>query len=338
MLNSIGRRKERQTLICGFVALIVLCVTPVFLDRPAKIFFFSLTAILGFFAWIALYRHYRLLHDLPTSRIASAAQGYVELVGCAQALPGRPLLSPVSRQPCCWYRFSVHRQRESDPARMDLVERGSSTEPLLLVDETGICAILPEDVGNVFTDHDRIWREGEYCYSESMLLPGEVLYAAGELTTVSVATAAPALKLDHDNVKALLDGRRKDRERKRDVERMAGEHTAVGVLIARWKTDRKRLHEHFDLDRDGAIDMKEWEQARTAARREVRRRPSPPVERREAANPTVEGIPMLRKPRDGRPFLLARGVPEQLGNRARFGAWLFFFVFLYDAAGLLLLL
>lgn len=34
-------------------------------------------AAVSFFAWMANYRRYRQIHDLPTSRIASAAQGYV---------------------------------------------------------------------------------------------------------------------------------------------------------------------------------------------------------------------------------------------------------------------
>ena len=33
-------------------------------------------ATVSFFAWMANYRRYRQIHDLPTSRVASAAQGW----------------------------------------------------------------------------------------------------------------------------------------------------------------------------------------------------------------------------------------------------------------------
>ena len=62
---------------------------------------FAMAAV-SFFAWMANYRRYRQIHDLPTSRIASAAQGYVELFGRCEALPGTLLASPLSASTCCW--------------------------------------------------------------------------------------------------------------------------------------------------------------------------------------------------------------------------------------------
>ena len=50
----------------------------------------ALLAMCGvsFFAWLGNYRRYRQIHDLPTSRVASAAQGYV-LTGA-----GKQILEP----------------------------------------------------------------------------------------------------------------------------------------------------------------------------------------------------------------------------------------------------
>ena len=70
---------------------------------------FALLAVaaVSFFAWLANYRRYRQIHDLPTSRVASAAQGYVELYGHAQMLPGEPVVSRLSRRRCCWYSYEI---------------------------------------------------------------------------------------------------------------------------------------------------------------------------------------------------------------------------------------
>src|SRR4051812_30242105 len=66
----------------------------------------AMTAV-SFFAWMANYRRYRQVHDVPTSRIASAAQGYVELFGKSEPIPDSPVVAPLSAARCCWYRYSV---------------------------------------------------------------------------------------------------------------------------------------------------------------------------------------------------------------------------------------
>jgi len=107
-----------------------------------------------------------------------------------------------------------------------------------------------------------------------------VLYALGEFTTMS-------------------GNLREDVEERKDV----------AVLLDVWKRDRDTLHRRFDLNQDGNIDMKEWELARLQAAREVRRR------RAEQVKPLVEGVHLLRQPRDRRLFLLANQMPEKLGRR-----------------------
>ncbi|MNC85255.1 hypothetical protein D3C83_08450 [compost metagenome] len=69
--------------------------------------------------------------------------------------------------------------------------------------------------------------------------------------------------------------------------------------------------ERFDLDRDGKVDMKEWELARLQARREVRKQHAGMQSR------SVEGTHILRKPGDGRLFLIANELPDKLGSRYR---------------------
>jgi hypothetical protein len=237
-------------------------------------------AVVSFFAWAANFRRYRQIHDLPTSRIASAAQGYVELVGRAQNIPATQVVSRLSREPCCWYHYSI--SRKSSDNKWKHVESGVSEDEFSMVDDTGECIVSPQGAEVLTHDH-KSWSEGSYRYEESLLLPGGVLYAIGEFSTMGGAAAHEA-------------------ERNESAE--------VGALISEWKRDRKCLHERFDVNRDGTIDMKEWERARLEAQREVRQR--------RKGDPAVEGVHTLRKPRDGRLFLLANEMPDALGARYRF--------------------
>lgn len=245
----------------------------------------------SFVAWVGNYRRYRQIHDLPTSRVASAAQGYVELFGRAELLPGEPVLSRLSRSACCWYSYEV--QERDSRNKWKTVDSGRSVEHFLLADDTGQCVISPEGA-EVLTKNHKSWDEDNRRYQEWLLLPHNALYAIGEFGTTS---AAPLSARD--------------------------ERTDVGALLAEWKQDQQRmLVERFDLDRNGRIDMKEWELARLQAQREVRKRNAETISR------TVEGVHVLRKPRDGRLFLLANEMPDRIGARYRLWSWIHLAVFL----------
>jgi hypothetical protein len=286
--------------LSGAAHLIILWIA--FESESAEVWPYALMAmaVVSFFAWAANYRRYRQIHDLPTSRIASAAQGYVELFGRAQNVSGGQLMSRLSRVPCCWYHYSVSRKDTDN--KWKHVESGSSDDDFLITDDTGECVISPPGAEVLTHDH-KSWREGNYRYEESFLLPTTVLYAIGEFKTVR--GDAPD--------KAARD-----------------ENAEVGALVAEWKRDQRGLHERFDLNRDGTIDMKEWELARLEAGREVRRRRG---EKRE-----IEGVHTLAKPRDGRLFLLANELPDALGKRYRFWSRVHLVVFFGAGAfGLFLL-
>lgn len=257
-------------------------------------------AVVSFFAWAANYRRYRQIHDLPTSKIASAAQGYVELSGRSDLLPGDPVTSLLSRTKCCWYAYQIEEKDAND--KWSIVDSGKSTEHFLLLDDTGQCVISP-DGAEVFTRADKTWSEGNRRYSEWLLLAKNVLYAVGEFsTTTAVAVAA--------------------REERADV----------GALLDQWKKDPKQLTGRFDLNRDGVLDMKEWELARLQAQREVRKRLA------EMQSRSVEGVHLLRKPGDGRLFLIANELPDALGNRYRFWSWVHLVIFFgAGSAGLIML-
>lgn len=257
-------------------------------------------SVVSFFAWIGNYRRYRIIHDLPTSSVASAAQGYVELLGVGRLIEGSTIRCPISATPCCWYRFTV--EEETGDNKWKTVREGNSVDHFLLVDDSGSCVVSP-DGAEIITDTRKTWREGNLRYSEWLLLPRAPLYAIGEFTTHSGTAPSPA-------------------EEREDVSNLMGE----------WKKDEAALIRRFDLDGDGRIDLKEWEMARLQAIREVRKR------RDEQLGSHSEGVHLLRKPADGRLFLLASEMPDKLGRRYRFWAWLHLSAFLgLGAWGLILL-
>ena len=186
--------------------------------------------------------------------------------------------------------------------KWNTIARGASVEHFLLVDDTGQCVISPEGA-EVLTHDRKSWDELDRRFTEWLLLPKTVIYAIGEFSTITAGAVA------------------------------AGEERAdVGALLAEWKQNKSEMHKRFDLDRDGRISMKEWELARLQARREVRAREV------EVQSRSVEGVHLLRKPRDGRLFLLANELPDKIGSRYRYWSWAHIVIFLgAGSAGLIML-
>jgi hypothetical protein len=179
------------------------------------------------------------VHDLPTSRIASAAQGYVELFGRSALIPDSPVMAPCSQLPCCWFSFCV--ETKTTDGKWEQEDHGESAAHFLLKDDTGECVISP-DGAEVLYARKSVWVQGDRRFTEWLLLPNGPLYAIGEFTT----TGGADLEL-HES---------------RDV----------GELLAHWKKDRAQLLARFDRDQSGEVDLAEWEHARLEARREVEAR------------------------------------------------------------------
>lgn len=270
--------------------------------ESAEVWPFALLAmsVVSFFAWIGNFRRYRIIHDLPTSSVASAAQGYTELVGVGRLIEGSTVHCPISQRPCCWYRYTVEEETNDD--KYKIVDEGSSVAHFLLVDESGPCVVSP-DGAEVVTKHHKTWSEGNMRYSEWLLLPDTPLYAIGEFITHTGNAPTPA-----------------------------DERSDVSALLSDWKNDKTTLLKRFDLDGDGTISLKEWELARMQAMREVRKR------RMEQLGNFSEGVHLLRKPADGRLFLLAGELPDDLGRRYQLWAWFHLAAFLgFGITGLVLL-
>jgi hypothetical protein len=279
--------------LSGGIHVIILAIA--FQAESSEVWPYALLAMsaVSFLAWIANYRRYRSIQDLPTSKVASAAQGYVELFGRSELLAGEPIRSKLSHTTCCWYSYQI--QEKDSRNRWSTVDSGASVEQFLLVDDTGQCVISP-DGAEVLTHDYKTWDELDRRYNEWLLRPKTAIYAIGEFSTTTAAATA-----------------------------VSEERADVGALLSQWKADPKQLQARFDLDRDGKISMKEWELARLQARREVRARHS------EMQSRSTEGVNVLRKPGDGRLFLLANEMPEKIGSRYR--NWSIAHLILFLAAG-----
>lgn len=199
----------------------------------------------------------RMIEDIPTSKVRSAAQGYVELEGLCKLMDGPPIVSPLTGSHCAWYQYSIQEQRGSGKnSRWVTIESGRSSELFLLVDDTGQCVIDP-DGARVTSRINQKWygpnRDsrpattgrkwfslgGRYRFRESRLQPDEPLYAIGLFETIGGAGTGA----DHQ--------------------------TMLRSLLSEWKTDTEMLLQRFDKNNDGEICLQEWEAVRQAAWSEV---------------------------------------------------------------------
>jgi len=195
-------------------------------------------ALLALLGWVGALRRRHAITGMPTSRIASAAQGYVELHGQGRPLDLNPLHSPLSGAACLWYRYQVERKTSDD--KWEMHEQAESHTSFVLDDGSGQCLVDPEGA-EIVTRHCRRWNEGDYRYVEWTLQQRDRIYVLGNFLT-----RHPSQGLD------------------------AG--ADVRDLLAEWKTDQTGLLRRFDLDRDGQLDEREWALARRLARGEVEKR------------------------------------------------------------------
>jgi hypothetical protein len=276
-------------------------------------------------------RRVRNIEDVPTARVRSAPQGYVELVGKAHSLDGEPIIAPLSRTACCWYRYRIEHRGEKG---WRPVETGKSDGIFMLRDATGECIIDP-DGAEVTTEHSQTWYDngdgwggghgvharlpslgktadavvnvggklmsglggaGDYRYTEAVVLDGDPLYAIGWFHTVGPGERASTVR------------------------------ELTGAILREWKQRPDTLRERFDSNNDGRIDTDEWERARGAAEQAAL----------EDYARQFGGKPLhtLKKPPDRRLFLLSNLPEFGLVRRYRWRMRLGFGAFLVLASAL----
>lgn len=226
-------------------------------------------AALSFWAWYANLTRYRLVADTPTARIASAPQGYIEIVGRGKQPPGDALVSPLNGLPCLWYRYRIEQKNDD---QWETVETRLSHDTFGVDDGSGWMLVDPDEA-EILTSHKQVSEENDYRYTEWTLIAGETLYVIGEHVTLGGANAV--LNKSED----------------------------VAALLAEWKMDRATLLARFDANKDGEIDLDEWEAARRAAAAEI--------DRSHFDIRQKDGVHLMRKARH-RPFLIANRKVESL--------------------------
>ena len=287
-------RREYAQLVTSGAQLALLFVGFHLESREGWLGVLSVMALISFFAWLSALHRLRMVRDTPTSKVASAAQGYVELVGRGRPY-GEPLISKLRALPCLWYRYEVeekHSTKDGDSWRT--IDSGESSDSFLLRDDSGDCVVDPEHA-EIITKHRDQWIEGDYRYTEWKFIHNDSIYVIGDFRTRSLS--------------AEFDTR-----------------AELNALLAEWKKDMPALHERFDLNNDGELDMQEWMLARQAARREVTEK------RREAhAQPDIH---LIGRPRDGKLFLISNLTPDKLSRRYLLWGWAHLAIFFGALGGI----
>ncbi len=217
----------------GYVVLVVMAFTSG--DQSSFLIYFPILAIAGFVSWLATFKRAKAITHMPTSRIGSAAQGYVELYGRASLEKDFFNVTPHSGRQCLWYRYRMY---ERDDNSWSEIHYAVSSATFEITDATGICRVDPDDAEVLGADRHTSYRDG-HKHVEDILFGGGNVYVLGEFSTLNVAPDTVSLSED------------------------------VSHLLSDWKKDPKQLKTRFDLNHDGQIDLYEWELARRLAQRTV---------------------------------------------------------------------
>lgn len=219
-----------MTVYLGVLFIFFFIINPFISDGLMKWLPVSI-AVCAFFFWFGAYRRLRMTADVPTSTIAAAAQGYVELHGTAVAAPGNSLIGHFTRVPCVWNQFVTFKvDNKGSTHEADRSARGVS---FILRDKTGDCVIDPEKAEVIC---DRC--QGGYLWQEWSIRVGDTVYAIGYFSSGGEAAER------HVNLKT--------------------EYTRVAQ-----ERDKEAYAARYDTDKDGKVDRQETAVARDALRREA---------------------------------------------------------------------
>jgi hypothetical protein len=103
-------------------------------------------------------------------------------------------------------------------------------------------------------------------------------------------------------------------------------HKELGELLSDWKKDMPALLARFDLNKDGLLDMDEWNLARQAARRDVEK-----MMREAQATPDFS---IISRPPDNQFFLISNFPRERLYRRYLLWAWAHLLIFFGSLGGI----
>ena len=231
-------------------------------------------------------RHGRIMQDTPTSKIRSASQGFVELEGQARSVDDKPLRAPGTGKDCVWYDFKAEQHQgngwfDSGNRKDKWITVSTDRSPFsfYIDDSTGVCAIDP-DAATVKAKFTKVWTQGEYRYTESRIDEKEKIYCLGQFETHQGPSRQKVIK------------------------------ESTRVALNQLKKDRNELLRKFDTNRDGEIDLDEWNIARSAARAQAEKEVADDYE------PTQHHV--LVKPFNGKnPYIVSCFGEDELTSRYR---------------------
>lgn len=287
-----------------------LLLIPFFVDHP-DVWQYTLWAIAGvaILAWSSSVFRYVAISSQPVSKISSSAQGYVELIGKVKFAQKERLQSP-SGEPCVWYRRTRYELKQRSGSTSSNVfnffnddfdlfallglgivdnhwyekEVEESDLTFLVEDGTGECTVKPK-YADFFTKTVRTYFQGtDIKYEEALLLHGEKAYVLGEFK--SLGSSRSVIDVDKE----------------------------ASILLAEWKIDKEAFHRRFDENKNGKIDIEEWEKARRTALKTVKER--------HASDTTWHEI---AAPHDDRLFLISTFSPHEL--KGKFLSWSYLHLF-----------
>lgn len=241
-----------------------------------------LMAALAVLAWISNRRRYQAMGNTPVGRIASAAQGQMALTGTARAVENGMLICPGLEMRCLWYRVIVEeRNRYANAEQQYRQTTTLQSDGGFLIDDGTGECFIDPDDADIHVAEKEVGEDQYHRYTAWMIYEGDPLYVVGEFVSVRDA---------HIDIK-----------------------TALAQKLNEMKRDQTTLLARFDRNGDGRIDASEWEHARASAEQEV-------LAELSEANAALPAH-VMRKPRDGRPFMVAIGAADENTRRYRWQAW-----------------
>jgi hypothetical protein len=244
---------------------------------------FILGALVAMLAWAFNFKRLLGMSEIPVATIASAAQGYVELFGTSKSLT--PTRSPIRGVECVWFRLWIYSRDTNYMWR--LADYRISEQLFELQDDSGVCRIDPKGA-EVFAASRHVVVQHDHKYIEDVLFADSPVYVLGDLDTGSQINTEAAIHYD------------------------------AGKLITQLKQSKARLLQQFDLNRDGEIDMHEWELARESAYAEARAKHAQRLETE---------VHLIAKPANKRLFLISGISPHALRQHYQRWAWMHFSLF-----------
>jgi len=226
--------------------------------------FMSGITILLLFRAYKLHRQFRFIYGTATSKIRAASQGYVELKGLGELMPGDEIRSPFSGSRCLWFHCSIEEKQEGKKKSAWTQISSQKSEHLFhLIDDAGECVIDPDGAiifpeqeirwfGSNLMDQNnppksaptraslRSWKNSrKYRFQEKLIRPATEIYAIGNFETHRLEPEESLINRQVDD------------------------------LMREWKLKPGKYLTAFDRDGSGKIEDKEWANIRSAARRQV---------------------------------------------------------------------